>query len=437
MSLWFREEIQTLSWQAVLTPSIITSLVKGKSFMSVGLNVPHNVLAIEGVRLASAAAGIRYQGRDDLVLLEIDARANAAAIFTQNKFRAAPVNLAIEHLGNAVPRYLVVNAGNANAGTGQAGIDAALQTVDDVAAITEVKAQQVLPFSTGVIGEVLDAEKIKVCIPNLIRNLSKDNWINAAQAIMTTDTVPKASSKEVKLGGKLIRLTGIAKGSGMIYPNMATMLAFIATDLEVEKSILEKLLHKGADNSFNSITVDGDTSTNDSCVLIATGKSKLKYNDLTAADRSLFEQVLLELMQWLAQAIVRDGEGASKFVHVQVCEASTLMQASAVAFSVANSPLVKTALAASDANWGRIMAAVGYVQDQELQLSQASLSINGIAIWQCGELAPGYSEQAGETAMSSDDIHIKVSLGLGSAEKSVWTTDLTHEYVRINAEYRT
>ena len=405
--------------------------------MAVGLNATRNVHAIQGVRLASAAAGIRYQGRDDLVLLEIDEQSNVAAIFTQNKFRAPPVDLAIDHLSKNSPRYLLINAGNANAGTGQAGIEAALQTVNEVAVVTGVKVQQVLPFSTGVIGEHLDVEKFKICIPNLVQELSSEGWMNAAQAIMTTDTVPKACSKEIELGGRSICITGIAKGSGMIRPNMATMLAFIASDIEISKSILQDLLHRCAEDSFNSITVDGDTSTNDSCVLITTGKSNLNYADLSATDKTVFERALLGLMQWLAQAIVRDGEGASKFVHVQVFSAATLTQANTVAYSVANSPLVKTALAASDANWGRIMAAVGYAQDQDLQLSQASLSINGVAIWQHGELVHGYNEQAGQKAMEPEEIHIEISLGLGEAEKSVWTTDLTHEYVRINAEYRT
>ena len=405
--------------------------------MPVGLDAPTKVRVIGGVRLATAAAGVRYQGREDLALIEIAAQSSVAAIFTQNKFCAAPVHIAKNHLNTSSPRYLVINSGNANAGTGDEGIKVALQVAQCVASEGNVTVDQVLPFSTGVIGEALDADKICKCVPNLMQSLSADHWIPAAQAIMTTDTVAKAFSEKIELANGAIHFTGIAKGSGMIRPSMATMLAYIASDIEVDADILQVLLKNSAEHSFNAITVDGDTSTNDACVLIATGQSKVKYASLSVDDKRQFEQGLTGLMQDLAQAIVRDGEGASKFVCVRVCDAISTAQATTVAFSVANSPLVKTALAASDPNWGRIMAAVGYARDENLQLAKASLKINGLSIWQNGKLAPDYNEAAGKTAMAPEEINIEISLGLGSAEKSVWTTDLTHEYIRINAEYRT
>ena len=405
--------------------------------MSVGLTVPSRVHAIGGVRLAATAVGIRYQGRDDVALIEIASNAKVAAVFTQNKFCAAPVVVAKQHLFQSCPRYLIVNAGNANAGTGQGGIDAAMHMCQCVAKETGVQIEQVLPFSTGVIGEALDTEKICASVPELIQNLSTDGWIAAAQAIMTTDTVAKACSRQIELADGKVCLTGIVKGSGMIHPNMATMLAYVATDIEVESESLRQILATGTELSFNSITVDGDTSTNDACVLIATGQSGIKYAELDPVEQQIFVTQVSELMQQLAQAIVRDGEGASKFVCIRVHDAANLAQAKTVAFSVANSPLVKTALAASDPNWGRIMAAVGYAQDDALDMANVSLSINDVLIWHQGGLANDYSESAGMAAMASEEIYIEISLGLGTAEKLVWTTDLTHEYVRINAEYRT
>ena len=405
--------------------------------MSVGLIAPDSVYAIDGVRLATTAAGVRYQGRDDVALIEIVPESNVAAVFTQNKFCAAPVLVAKQHLGKSNTRYLIVNAGNANAGTGRNGVDAAQRVSQCVADAVGVANEQVLPFSTGVIGEALDAEKICVCLPELVQDLSADAWIPAARAIMTTDTIAKAASKQIALADQALHITGIAKGSGMIRPNMATMLAYVATDLAIEKNTLHELLVRTTDLSFNAITVDGDTSTNDACVLIATGRCGLKYEQLSAEHQQQFEQGLTDIMQTLAQAIIRDGEGASKFVCVRVCDAATEQQAKVVALSVANSPLVKTALAASDPNWGRIMAAVGYAQDQALELDACCLRINDVPVWGNGMLAPAYDEEKGKAAMAPEEINIEISLGLGSAEKSVWTTDLTHEYIRINAEYRT
>lgn len=404
--------------------------------MAVNLTEPTQVHAVEGVRLATASAGIRYIGRDDLVLIEIAQDSSVAAVFTQNKFCAAPVTISADHINKKTPRYLIINAGNANAGTGQLGVNAAIETAQEVAKHYNVAQEQVLPFSTGVIGEVLDASKIANQLTCLSENLSSDNWLLAAKAIMTTDTVSKAYSKKISVAGKFVHVTGIAKGSGMIQPNMATMLSYVATDLAISKQTLQKLLSEATEQSFNAITVDSDTSTNDACVLIATGKSEVKYEEISQEEKSQFQQALIWIMQMLAQAIVRDGEGATKFVTVFIDKASQQQQAKSVAYSVANSPLVKTALSASDPNWGRIMAAVGKCDDQDLQLSQASLFINNVPVMEKGELATSYTEQAGKQAMQSEEIEIKVQLNLGQAKHTVWTTDLTHEYVSINADYR-
>ncbi len=404
--------------------------------MAVKLTEPTYVHSIEGVRLATAGSGIRYTGRDDVVLIEITQHSNVAAIFTQNKFCAAPVTLSIDHIEQNTPRYLIVNAGNANAGTGRLGMDAAVATTKAVAGFMRVTPQQVLPFSTGVIGEVLDATKIENTLSSLSESLSEDHWLLAAKAIMTTDTVSKAYSKKINIAGKDVSITGIAKGSGMIQPNMATMLSYVATDLEISKQVLQKLLSQAASKSFNAITVDSDTSTNDACVLIATGKSQVSYEILTVEEQDQFKRELCWVMQMLAQAIVRDGEGATKFVSVCIQQASHFNQAKTVAYSVANSPLVKTALSASDPNWGRIMAAAGKCDDEDLQLSQASLCINGVSVMERGELAASYTEEAGKQAMQAEEVEIKIQLNLGQAEHTVWTTDLTHEYVSINADYR-
>ncbi|MDW3096319.1 MAG: bifunctional glutamate N-acetyltransferase/amino-acid acetyltransferase ArgJ [Gammaproteobacteria bacterium] len=404
--------------------------------MAVNLTEPTQVHAIEGVRLATASAGIRYLDRDDLVLIEIAQEAKVAAVFTQNKFRAAPVSLSVDHLNKITPRYLIINAGNANAGTGQIGMNAALDTTKAVAESFKVTPEQVLPFSTGVIGEVLDASKITNQLSCLKENLSCDNWLLAAKAIMTTDTVSKAYSKKINIAGKDIQVTGIAKGSGMIQPNMATMLSYIATDLDISNQMLQELLSQATEQSFNSITVDSDTSTNDACVLIATGKSGVIFDEINKEDKNQFQRALYWVMQMLAQAIVRDGEGATKFVTVCIEKASNQQQAKSVAYSVANSPLVKTAFSASDPNWGRIMAAAGKCNDYDLQLSQASLSINNVPVMERGELATSYTERLGKQAMQSEEIEIIVQLNLGQAQHTVWTTDLTHEYVSINADYR-
>jgi len=404
--------------------------------MTVNLVEPTEVYPIRGIRLASASAGIRYQGRDDLVLIQLDTQSETAAVFTKNKFCAAPVRLCKEHLSEASPKYLIINAGNANAGTGQPGMDAAMAMTQSVSQLMGVQPNEVLPFSTGVIGEVLDTDKIKQQLPKLKSELCEQNWLSAAKAIMTTDTVPKAFSEKITVSNQDIYITGISKGSGMIQPNMATMLAYIATDLAIEKQELQRILTASVDLSFNAITVDSDTSTNDSCVLIATGQSQLNYDSLTANQQKQFCDALNRIMQLLAQAIVRDGEGASKFVEVKVESASNIEQAKKVAYSVANSPLVKTAFSASDPNWGRIMAAAGKCDDEELDLTQASLHINGVEVMSAGELALTYSEEIGKQAMLHDEIEVLIQIHKGSAQHLVWTTDLTHEYITINADYR-
>lgn len=404
--------------------------------MAVNLPQPTEVSPIDGVKLACASTGIRYKDRDDLVLIELDEQAETVAVFTKNKFTAAPVDLCKQHLRQTKPKYLIINAGNANAGTGKLGTKAALATTEFVAEQMGVSANQVLPFSTGVIGEILDANDIKQQLPKLENSLSQHNWLQAAKAIMTTDTVSKAYSQTVLLSDREISITGIGKGSGMIQPNMATMLAYIATDLEIDKENLQELLSDCVEQSFNAITVDSDTSTNDSCVLIATGKTQVSYQSLTEKQKSTFRETLKKLMQQLACAIVRDGEGASKFVTVNVQSAFNIEQAREVAFSIANSPLVKTALSASDPNWGRIMAAAGKCRDENLNLSKASLSINKTQVIHLGELAEDYSEQLGKQAVLPDEIELIISLNQGRSECCVWTTDLTHEYITINADYR-
>ena len=404
--------------------------------MPVGFTKHHTIHAITGIRLAAAAAGIRYQNRHDLVLMELAPGTRVAAVFTKNVFRAAPVELAIKHLALAAPRYLLINSGNANAGVGAAGMQIALASTQAVADLMHVQAEQVVPFSTGVIGEQMDIHRITQTLPELAEQLHADGWQTAARAIMTTDTVEKLFSKTIQLQGQAIHITGMAKGSGMIQPNMATMLAYIATDLNVDNAQLATLLENSVEHSFNTITVDSDTSTNDACMLIATGAADLAFEQLSEQEQNAFVQAIDELMLLLAQAIVRDGEGASKFVTVTVHNASSDQQAKRVAFSIANSPLVKTALAASDANWGRIMAAAGKVEDDTLNLDSVDLSINGVQILQSSQLLESYLDEAGSEAMQAAEVTIALDLKLGNATKTVWTTDLTHEYIRINAEYR-
>lgn len=389
---------------------------------------------VTGFRLGTTSAGIKTPGRADLVVMEIAEGSTVAGLFTQNAFCAAPVSLCKQHMGEAEPRYLLTNTGNANAGTGEQGLIDAKQSCESLAAAAGLAANQVLPFSTGVIGEPMPMDKLLAAIPSALNKLSEQGWAEAAQGILTTDTRPKGASLIYQTNQGAVTITGISKGSGMIKPNMATMLGYVATDAVVDTELLHRALRLATDKSFNRITVDSDTSTNDSIMLVATGASDV------VIDEQSFEYFVEQLSQVfieLAQAIIRDGEGASKFVSVVVESAADTQEALAVAYCIAESPLIKTALAASDPNWGRILAAIGRAGVKALDVSQVQLRLNAVLIAEQGGRAAGYTEQAGQQAMQPEDIEILVSLNRGEARETVWTTDLTYEYVRINAEYRT
>lgn len=403
--------------------------------MAVGLEAPGRLSPVGGVRLASVAAGIRYPDRDDLVLIELASGSVASAVFTRNAFCAAPVMLARQHLSRGAPRYLLINSGNANAGNGETGMDDARASCAAVSGATGCEPERVLPFSTGVIGEPLPVERIAAALPRAVAGLDQDGWLDAARAIMTTDTLPKGGSRELELSGGSVRITGIAKGAGMIRPDMATMLAFVATDAVVEPALLDRTLRDAVERSFNAITVDGDTSTNDAMVLIASGASGVAIE--TPEDQQRFDTAIGEICEWLAQAIVRDAEGATKFVTIDVLGAETGSEARSVAYTVAHSPLVKTALFASDPNWGRILAAVGRAGVEGLDVSRVEIALGDVVIVRGGGRARDYTEAAGQRVMAQDEITLRIDLGRGHAEARVWTSDLSFDYVRINAEYRT
>ena len=392
-----------------------------------------SIQPVPGLRLAATAAGIRYQGRDDLVVMELAEGSTTAAVFTRNAFCAAPVTVAREHLRKASPRYLLINSGNANAGTGDAGLTACRETCRLLAAAGGVPMDRVLPFSTGVIGEDLPTTPFARAIPGLLAGLDESGWPAAAAAIMTTDTVPKLASRQVEIDGRTITVTGMAKGSGMIRPDMATMLAYLATDAEVERPLLQSMLEAAVAPSFNSITVDGDTSTNDACVLVATGASGVKVDEADSPLGRAVAEVCLEL----ARAIVRDGEGATKLVEIRVEEATSPEEARQVAYTVAHSPLVKTALFASDPNWGRILAAVGRAGVEGLEIGSVRIWLDDLCIVSAGGRDPGYTEEAGQAVMQREAFTIRIALGRGEATARILTCDLSFEYVRINAEYRT
>lgn len=405
--------------------------------MPVGLNAPSSLRAVPGVRIATAALGGRSKAREDLTLFELAAGASCAATFTRNAFCAAPVTVAREHLARTAPRYLLVNAGNANAGTGARGIEDAQRCCAIVAEATGVPVESVVPFSTGVIGELLPVERFESAVPIAAGRLNEDGWLDAAAAIATTDIVPKGASRSVDLGGRTAVVTGIAKGSGMIRPDMATMLAFIATDAAVVPDALRSMARDAVEESFNRITVDGDTSTNDACVLVATGTLGDPPVDADSPDYLVLAEAVGDVARELAHAIVRDGEGATKFVTVEVEEGDDRTECLAVAYTVAHSPLVKTALYASDANWGRILAAVGRAGLADLDLSRIRIWLNGVRIVSGGGRDAAYTEAAGAEAVSRDEIVIRIALGRGQARDQVWTCDFSHQYVTINAEYRT
>jgi glutamate N-acetyltransferase / amino-acid N-acetyltransferase len=393
---------------------------------------------VPGVRLGVAAAGIKYADRNDLLVIEIPETGNCAAVFTRNAFCAAPVQLARQHLQQDRPRFLMVNSGNANAGTGQSGLESARKTCQALAEATSCRSGQVLPFSTGVIGEPLPWERINEALPRALQDLSEDGWEPASRAIMTTDTRPKLVTRQFEVDGAAVRVTGMAKGSGMIRPDMATMLAYLATDLAVEPSLLQEILEQAVKPSFNSITVDGDTSTNDACVLIASGVSSLApLNDRGAAIFAPFVQAVQEVCMSLAREIISDGEGATKLVEVWVEGAADEQEARDVAYTIAQSPLVKTALFASDPNWGRILAAVGRAGIQALDIERVAIWLDDVCIVAQGGRAAAYTEAAGQAVMQRSEFTIRVDLGRGEAQTRVLTCDFSYDYVKINAEYRT
>ena len=405
--------------------------------MTVNLEAPKKLLPVRGVRLAACASGIKKKPLTDLVLIELNDNANCSAVFTQNRFRAAPVIIAEKNLGVSSPKLLMINSGNANAGTGATGFDDAISTCNYAATAIGCDNEQVLPFSTGVIGEPLPTSCFEVALPALVDKLETDAWLTAAQGIMTTDTVAKGFSRQFEIDDVSITLTGIAKGSGMIKPNMATMLSYIATDAKIDKGLLSDCLRSSVELSFNSITVDGDTSTNDSCVLVATGESGAAEIKTKDHRYDAFMVVLNEAMQYLAQAIVRDAEGVTKFVEIKILNALSYKDAKTVAYTVAHSPLVKTALFASDPNWGRILAAVGRAEIDSLDIDKLSIYLDDVCIVSNGSRDEKYTEAAGQRVMSGSEIVITIDLSAGDERASVWTSDLSYDYVKINAEYRT
>ena len=391
---------------------------------------------VEGIRLSAVASGVRYADLLDLVLIEIPKGASVTGAFTQNAFCAAPVQIARQHLLANTPRYFLINTGNANAGTGEAGLVDALRCCQSIAKIARVQPDQILPFSTGVIGELLPVENILLGVPDAFSQLEDGNWLDAATGIMTTDTHPKLASKAIEISGREVVIKGMAKGAGMIKPNMATMLAFIFTDLGIDQSDLDGLLHQAVSQSFNRITVDGDTSTNDACMLVATGK-RYNYSTLEAAERVTFQKALTDVFRELAMAIIKDAEGGTKFVTVRVENGLDEQECLAVAYTIAESPLVKTAMYAADPNWGRILAAVGRAGVRDFDLSALTIYLGDVCLVAAGELSPDYTEARGQAKMDESEISISVDLGRGSHAETVWTSDLSLDYVRINAEYRT
>ena len=397
-----------------------------------------DTLRIAGVRIAAGAAGIRYQGRDDMVLLALPATAETAAVFTTNAFCAAPVQIAKRHLAASPARYLLINAGNANAGTGERGLADAEACCAALAALGNCAPEAVLPFSTGVIGEYLPVPRLTAALPGLLAELREDGWDAAARAIMTTDTKPKTASAQCTLsGGRTASVVGMAKGAGMIRPDMATMLAFLATDAALPREVLQPLLTDAVAGTFNAISIDGDTSTNDACVLCAAGTLPGEPVRAGTDDATALAAAVQQVCDALATAIVRDGEGATKLVSIEVAEAADAAEARRVADTIAHSPLVKTALFASDPNWGRILAAVGRAGVQGLDIERVRIWLDDTCIVSGGGRDPAYTEAAGRAVMAQDAFRIRVALGRGEAAARVLTCDLSYDYVRINAEYRT
>ncbi len=405
--------------------------------MAVGLGPLPTLHPVPGFELGIASAGIKRPGRKDVVVMRCAEGSTIAGVFTLNAFCAAPVILAKQRAQGTV-RYLLTNTGNANAGTGEPGMQAAIRSCASLAKLAGVNEAAILPFSTGVIGEPLPVEKIEAALPAALADLDENRWAEAATGIMTTDTLPKGASRQFEHQGVTVTVTGISKGAGMIRPNMATMLGYIATDAKVSQAVLQDLLRDAANKSFNRITIDGDTSTNDCCMLVATGKAALP--EITEASGELFaklKQAVFEVSMDVAQSIVRDGEGATKFVTVVVNGGKNHQECLDVGYAVAHSPLIKTALFASDPNWGRILAAVGRAGVPELDVSKIDVYLGAVCIASKGGRSPSYTEEQGAAVMAKEEIEIRIELGRGSCSETIWTTDLSHEYVRINAEYRT
>lgn len=405
--------------------------------MAVGKDHFPEMYPVAGFKLGTTSAGIKTPGRKDLVIMSMAEGSTVAGVFTKNAFSAAPVQLSKAHMALAESLYFVTNTGNANAGTGEQGKQDAKIMCASLAEIAQVATETVLPFSTGVIGEALPVNKIVVALPEAYSDLSESGWLDAAQGILTTDTRPKGESVQLQLKNNSVAITGIAKGSGMIKPNMATMLSYVATDLAINSALLQQLVSGAVEASFNRITVDGDTSTNDCAMLVATGSSGVEYSELSEVEQLLFNTQLNQVFISLAQQIVQDGEGATKFVSVEVSGGKDSPESLAVAYTVAESPLVKTALFASDPNWGRILAAIGRAGISDLDVDAIQVYLDDVLIAEKGGRAESYRESEGQTVMDQEEISIRIMLNRGSAEETVWTTDLSHDYVKINAEYRT
>ena len=393
--------------------------------------------AVKGVKIGSAEAYVRYQNRRDLVVFEFSPGTNVAGVFTQNAFCAAPVRVCKKHLEMGNPRYLVINTGNANAGTGTLGMENAKATCFKLAELAHVEPFEILPFSTGVIGEQLPIDRLLQGLQPALNTLNESSWADAAEGIMTTDTTPKGASELFELDGVTYTITGISKGAGMIRPNMATMLSYVATDAPISRELVQQLLKDAVNVSFNRITIDGDTSTNDSCIFAATGQAGgIEISSAGDARYAAVAEVLTRVMKRLAQLIVRDGEGATKFITVAVEGGGNTQECCDVAYSIAHSPLVKTALFASDPNWGRILAAIGYAGVPELNVENIQVWLGDVQICKDGGAAADYTEEAGAREMEKSEITIRVDLGRGGAKDTVYTCDLSYDYVKINADYR-
>jgi glutamate N-acetyltransferase/amino-acid N-acetyltransferase len=404
------------------------------------LPISANLKPVAGVRLGHAEAGVKKPNRKDVLVIQVAPEASVAGVFTLNRFCAAPVQICKENLAKVTAdkpiRALVINTGNANAGTGEAGLAHAHQVCDSLAALLDCDSTQILPFSTGVILEPLPVDRIIKGLPQAIGNLNEDNWMNAAESIMTTDTQPKAASRTVTIAGKTVTMTGISKGAGMIKPNMATMLGFLAFDAKVAQPVLNQLVKQVADRSFNCITIDGDTSTNDSFIIMATGAGELVIDDANSPEYAALAEAVTALAENLAQQIIRDGEGATKFMTITVEAGRSMEECRKIAYSIAHSPLVKTAFFASDPNLGRILAAIGYAGVDDLDVSKLNLYLDDVWVAKNGGRNPDYQEEDGQRVMQQSEITVRVNLARGEATSTVWTCDLSHDYVSINADYR-